>query len=191
MGTFDGVPILGDVEKAWNDNVAKPINDTVVQPTVNWVADNTGLKQQVTDYVINNPKKAEKIINDPFGSSLTQFWKLKTGKRNVGLLSDEGNETVLGISGADGPVQKIEVVEPVIEQAIEESTQPIWDRDSTKKVLGEDGADKLQDVLNPARWGENAIDNLGVSDTTKDNLKKYLPVALAGGAALLLVTALR
>ena len=86
----------------------------------------------------------------------------------------------------------ITTVKEAVEQGIKESNQPIWERDSTVKIIGEDGADKLQDILNPARWGENAIDNLiGVSDTTKDNLKKYLPVALAGGAALLLLSAFK
>ena len=86
----------------------------------------------------------------------------------------------------------ITTVKEAVEQGLKEANQPIWERDSTVKIIGEDGADKLQDVLNPARWGENAIDNItGISDTTKDNLKKYLPVAAIGAAALLVLSALK
>lgn len=129
-------------------------------------------------------------------------------KNNDGLL-DSFKDAVLDFIKED-PIKATEVMEepikavdvlpdvlpkaidPVVKQGWEESTQPIWERDSTKKIIGEDGADKLQDTLNPARWAENAIDDSGViPDEMKGTVKTILPVALIGGAALLLITALK
>ena len=79
-----------------------------------------------------------------------------------------------------------------IKRGWEESKVPIWDRQTTKEVLGEDGADQLQDTLNPARWAENAIDDSEIiPDEVKGTVKTILPAALIGGGALLLITALK
>lgn len=188
MGLFDGV------EAGWNSFKNKEL-----KTVTDWVKDNTNIENTIVDYVKSDPQKAVKAVNQPVDTVFNQTWRLFKGGRNIGLLNDRGNEVIVNNVeplGNNGPITKtIEEVTPVVteavEQGIKESNQPIWERESTVKILGEDGADKLQDMLNPARWGENAIDNLGVSDTTKDNLKKYLPVALAGGAALLLLSALK
>lgn len=74
--------------------------------------------------------------------------------------------------------------------SISDSAKPIWDRESTKKILGEDGADKLQDTLNPARWVENAVDET-VPEPLRDVTKKAIPVAAIGGAALLALLILK
>lgn len=188
MGLFDGV------EAGWNS-----FKNNELKTVTGWVKDNTNVEKTIVDYVRSDPQKAAEAVNNPVNTSLNQAFRLFKGKRNVGLLNDRANEVIVNNVeplGNNGPITKtIEEVTPVVteavEQGIKESNQPIWERESTIKILGEDGADTLQDVFNPARWGENAIDNLGVSDTTKDNLKKYLPVALAGSAALLLLLALK
>ena len=87
----------------------------------------------------------------------------------------------------DTPKKVIEAVD----QGLKESSQPIWERDSTKEILGEDGADKLQDTLNPARWAENTIDRTPLSPENQESLKKYLPIAAIGAGALLLLAALK
>lgn len=185
MGLFDGV------EAGWNS-----FKNNELKTVTNWVKDNTNLDDKVVDYVKKDPQKAVQAVQNPVNTSFNQLFRLTKGKHNIGLLNDKANEVIVNEIGSNGPITKtIEEAAPIVteavEQGIEESTQPIWERESTVKILGEDGADKLQDVLNPARWGENAINNLGVSDTTKVNLKKYLPVALAGGAALLILSALK
>lgn len=180
MGLFDG-PKAG--WESFKKNELKQATD--------WVKDNTDIDKKVVDYVKSDPKKAAKTVKDPISTTFNQLWKVTRGKYNIGALDDKTNETVVQALGNGGPVVKAVTDPETVTKAVEESTQPIWERDSTKTILGEDGADKLQDVFNPARWGENAIDDLGVSDNTKDALKKYLPVALAGGAALLLITALK
>ena len=188
MGLFDGF------EAGINSFKNKEL-----KAVTDWVKDNTDLDNKVVEYVKNDPQKAAQAVQNPINTSLNQAFKLFKGKRNIGLLNDRGNEVIVNNVeplGNNGPITKtIEEVTPIVteavEQGIKEANQPIWERESTVKILGEDGADKLQDTLNPARWGENAIDNLGISDTTKDNLKKYLPVAIAGGVALLLLSALK
>ena len=180
MGLFDGF------EAGWNSFKNKELKQAA-----DWVKDNTDIDKKVVNYVKSDPQKATKTVKDPVSTTFNQLWKLSKGKYNIGALDDKTNEVVVSALGNNGPVVKAVTDPDTVTKAIEESNQPIWERDSTKEILGEDGADKLQDVFNPARWGENAIDDLGVSDNTKDALKKYLPVALAGGAALLLITALK
>ena len=185
MGLFDGI------EAGWNS-----FKNNELKTVTEWVKDNTDLDDKVVDYVKNDPQKAVEAVQNPVNTTFNQLFRLTKGKRNFGLLNDNVNEVIVKEIGSKGPITKtVEEAAPIVteavEQGLEEANQPIWERESTKKILGEDGADKLQDVFNPARWGENAIDNLGVSDTTKVNLKKYLPVALAGGAVLLLLSALK
>lgn len=138
------------------------------------------------DYLL---KKAAENADDP------RWQQFKTEIENMPVKEHNDPYTKLseGFNQLTEPLAEttITTVKEAVEQGLKEANQPIWERESTVKILGEDGADKLQDTLNPARWGENAIDNLGIPDTAKDNLKKYLPVALAGGAALLLLSALK
>ena len=84
-----------------------------------------------------------------------------------------------------------EKIADAIDQGVKESSQPIWERDSTKNNHREDGADKLQDIFNPARWAENAIEETPLSPENKDALKKYLPVVALGAGALILLSALK
>lgn len=120
------------------------------------------LKDVVLDTVKKDPIKATEIIEEPI--------------KAVDVL----------------PEIVPEVIEPTIQEIWQDSNKPIWERESTEKILGEDGADKLQDTLNPARWAENAIDDSGViPEEMKGTVKTILPVALIGGAALLLITALK
>lgn len=120
------------------------------------------MKDAVLDFVKKDPIKATEVIEEPL--------------KVVDVL----------------PEVVPEVIDPIVQQGWEESTQPIWERDSTEKILGEDGADKLQDTLNPARWAENTIDDSGViPDEMKGTVKTILPAVLIGGAALLLITALK
>lgn len=72
----------------------------------------------------------------------------------------------------------------------EESTKPIWERDSTEKIFGEGAKDTAEDIFNPARWVDNAIDET-VPEPLRDVTKKALPVAAIGGAALLALLILK
>lgn len=76
----------------------------------------------------------------------------------------------------------------VVKQAAKESVQPIWERQTTKDILGEDGAKDLEKTLNPINWPENS--GL-VPEGTTETVKKYLPAVALGGLALLVITALK
>ena len=163
MGLFDGV------EAGWNSFKNKELK--AVQDA--WA----------TVYIDKPKEIVETTIIEPIKTEVLDYVKQDPIKA-AEVVKDPVPQVI------DQLVTLNEETNPYI-QGLKESTQPIWERESTVKILGEDGADKLQDALNPARWGENAINDLGVSDTTKESLKKYLPIALAGGAALLILSSFK
>jgi len=176
MGLFDGF------EAGWNSFKNKELKQAT-----QWVTENTGLDNKVVNYVKSDPQKATKAINKPFDTALNQLFKLSKGKANVGLLDDKTTEIVTEPLGNNGPIIK------AIEQGVEESSQPIWERESTVKIIGEDGAKELENTLNPAAWIDNATDIIPdiIPQQAPDTVKKYLPVAALGAAVLLVVSALK
>lgn len=78
---------------------------------------------------------------------------------------------------------------------IKDAAVPIWDRGSTKKLLGEEGAAELENNLNPIKWVENVdIPNIIpdlIPEQAKTTVKQYLPAVAIGAAALLLISALK
>lgn len=76
-------------------------------------------------------------------------------------------------------------------QGMNESIQPIWERESTVKIVGEDGAKEIENTLNPTKWVENVDIPDIIPQQAQDTVKKYLPVAALGGIALLVLSAFK
>jgi len=182
-------------QKAALDNYNANIDRWEEEHAAN-AAPRSNLEQKVLDFVKKDPKKAARALDKPAETTIEQIYKVTHGEANISpILDDSTNETISKVTGVIGTPDSRKIIEEAskaLEQGAKESTQPIWGRDSSKKIFGESGADDLQNIFNPARWVENGIDKTPIiPDNAKDTVKTYLPIVALGAGALFLLAALK
>lgn len=184
MGWLSGIPILSDVEKAWNDNVAQPLDKAVVQPVTKTVP-------KIIDVATSDFKKN---VTDPAGSFIGDTWQTVKEKNPIVALTP-------AITAVD-VIDKTVVQGKDIDTALNETSNEQLVLSLPKKVINE--GSKVLDASGKAiENGWNNVTNT-VTNTYENTVEKTkevfnnvtkgvsdaLPIIAIGGAAVLVVSLL-